>query len=42
MKNLMKAPIRTTTDNWPSRKPSVNDSLKQLISVGNEVYLEDD
>lgn len=28
MKNLMKAPMRITTDSWPSRKPSVNDNLQ--------------
>ena len=27
MKNLMKAPIRITTDSCPSRKPCVNDRL---------------
>ncbi len=27
MKNLMKAPMRITTDSWPRRKPSVNDNL---------------
>lgn len=26
MKNLMKAPIKITTDSWPSKKPSVNES----------------
>lgn len=27
MKNLMKAPMRITTESWPRRKPSVNESL---------------
>ena len=27
MKNLIKAPISITTDSWPRRKPSVNESL---------------
>lgn len=27
MKNLIKAPISTTTDSWPRRNPSVKDSL---------------
>ena len=27
MKNLMKQPIRMTTESWPSRKPCVNERL---------------
>ena len=27
MKNLMNAPMSMTTDNWPSKKPSVKESL---------------
>ena len=27
MKNLMKAPMRRTTDSWPRRKPCVKDRL---------------
>lgn len=27
MKNLMKAPIRITTEIWPSKKPCVKESL---------------
>ena len=34
MKNLMKAPIRITTDNWPRRNPSVKDSLPEDQSGG--------
>lgn len=28
MKNFMNAPMRMTTDSWPSRNPSVNDNLR--------------
>lgn len=27
MKNLMKQPIKITTESWPSRKPCVNERL---------------
>ena len=35
MKNLMKAPMNMTMDNWPSRNPSVNERLvyRQLVKV---------
>lgn len=29
MKNLMKAPINSTTDSWPSRKPCVKERLRK-------------
>lgn len=28
MKNLMKAPIRSTTESWPSKNPCVKDRLE--------------
>ncbi len=34
MKNLMKAPMRITTESWPRRKPSVKESLG-LLAGGN-------
>lgn len=30
MKNLMKAPMRITTESWPRRKPSVKDRLGRI------------
>lgn len=30
MKNLMKQPIRMTTESWPSRKPCVNERLGSI------------
>ena len=30
MKNLIKAPMSTTTESWPSRKPWVKDRLEQI------------
>ena len=32
MKNLMKQPIKMTTDSWPRRKPCVNERLGIYIS----------
>lgn len=32
MKNLMKAPMRITTESWPRRKPSVKERLENLAS----------
>jgi hypothetical protein len=32
MKNLMKAPISSTTDSWPNKNPCVNDRLSQLAT----------
>ena len=31
IKNLIKAPIRITTDSWPRRNPSVKERLSQSI-----------
>ena len=33
MKNLMKAPMRITTESWPRRRPWVKDSLKGVRRV---------
>lgn len=32
MKNLMKAPIRRTTESWPTNSPCVNERLAMTIS----------
>ena len=40
MKNLMKQPIKMTTESWPSRKPCVNERLctNQQIVVCISVF----
>ena len=41
IKNLMKAPMRITTDSWPRRKPSVNDSLRKIGEHGDQLIGRD-
>jgi hypothetical protein len=35
MKNLMKAPMRMTTDSWPRSRPWVNDRLESRSDIAS-------
>lgn len=35
MKNLIKAPISSTTDSWPTRRPCVKERLHDIVKTTN-------
>src|SRR5271167_2356547 len=41
MKNLMKTPMRMTTESWPRRRPCVKESLLHYIRTGSCFMVED-